>query len=288
MIQIARHLPADKKIDITARRRELCFTGLGSMPAYTSIPATRLRLWQTLRRRFAAVNRTKRKQASHPGEYPVTSAEGFATEEENNKNFRSDVGRIPGGLGPTGEIVRHFPRRGHLGPVGLRGGADSVSRSCPSPIRFLIRLPPNPEICLRIESIGIQPAPPPRSRKDFTERGNIWGSTVHASDRPTTGRVFGHVWTREARRSTGCHRTGVCRPVWRRRPHFAGGWNSMADNWHAAAIGFDNRSVLIPGRGGSGKSSTSSHACSPDSTSCRRLSGGGPDLNRALPVVFNR
>jgi Glycosyl transferase family 2 len=113
------------------------------------------------------------------------------------------------------------------------------------------------------ESTGIQLPPPPRSWRDFTRRGNIWGfdsrryrsayhwgeGSVNAMDCETHQAVF---WV-----STHQHV-----PLW----VLASPLRSILHWWmelngrqlaHAASVGYDGRGVLIPGRAGSGKSSTS-------------------------------
>jgi len=123
---------------------------------------------------------------------------------------------------------------------------------------------PRCEICLwDSESTGAPLAPRPRPAKDFTERGNIWGfdslryrsayqwgeSSVNVMDRTTRQAVY---WVPSPKHV----------PAW----VLAAPLRSILHWWmelngrqlvHAAAVGHGGHGVLIPGRGGSGKSSTS-------------------------------
>jgi len=113
------------------------------------------------------------------------------------------------------------------------------------------------------ETTGVGVPRSPRPWIDFTGSGNIWGfdssryrsayqwgeGSVNVMDRETRQAVF---WVRSARQL----------PPW----VLASPLRSILHWWmelngrqlvHAAAVGYDGRGVLMPGRGGSGKSSTS-------------------------------
>ena len=164
----------------------------------------------------------------------------------------------------TGEIVRDFRLAGTQ--VRLRFAGEAL---LPVIVPGLANHPPvgepGPacEVCVwDSESTGVSLAPPPRPFKDFTRRGNIWGfdspryrsayhwgeGSVNAMDRETRQAFF---WV-----PTHQHV-----PMW----VLASPLRSILHWWmelngrqlvHAAAVGWGGRGALIPGRSGSGKSST--------------------------------
>lgn len=112
------------------------------------------------------------------------------------------------------------------------------------------------------ESTGIRVPPPPRPWKDFTKRGNIWGfessryrSAYHCGE----GSI--NVMDRQTRQAGYWVPAPQHVPAWA----LAAPLRSILHWWmelngrqlaHAASVGCDGRGVLIPGRSGSGKSST--------------------------------
>jgi len=165
----------------------------------------------------------------------------------------------------TGEVVRDFRVAGTS--VRLRfAGQALISSIVPGLAHAVSGLEAGPlcEVCLwDSESTGAPLAPRPRPARDFTERGNIWGfdspryrsayqwgeSSVSVMDRATRRAVY---WVPSPKHV----------PAW----VLAAPLRSILHWWmelngrqlvHAAAVGYGGRGVLIPGRGGSGKSSTS-------------------------------
>jgi hypothetical protein len=165
----------------------------------------------------------------------------------------------------TGEIVRDFRVAGTL--VRLRFAGESLIPAIVPGLAYPlsgVEVESPCEICLwDSEATGIQLPPPPRPRKDFTERGNIWGfdsSRYRSAYQWGEGSVS--VMDCEARQAVFWVPTHRRLPVW----VLAAPLRSILHWWmelngrqlvHAAAVGYGGRGVLIPGRGGSGKSSTS-------------------------------
>lgn len=202
----------------------------------------------------------------------------------------------------TGTIVRDFRVAGtsvrlHFAGEGLIPAIiPGLAYPMPGPGTRGNEPGPGCDICLwDSESTGVPPPPPPRSREDFTARGNIWGfdsaryrSAYHWGD----GSV--NVLDRQTRQAVYWVPSHRDPPAW----VVASPLRSILHWWmelngrqlvHAAAVGHDGRAVLIPGRGGSGKSSTSL-ACLPGRSGFHsgRLSrsGAGPRANR-IPAVFD-
>ena len=165
----------------------------------------------------------------------------------------------------TGEIVRDFRVAGTL--VRLRFAGEALVPAIVPGLAYPVSggdVEHACEICLwDSESAGIPPVPPPRPRKDFTARGNIWGfdsSRYRSAYQWGEGSV--NVMDREARQAVFWVPTHKYLPAW----VLAAPLRSILHWWmelngrqlvHAAAVGSGGRCVLIPGRGGSGKSSTS-------------------------------
>jgi len=120
------------------------------------------------------------------------------------------------------------------------------------------------EICLwDSESTGVALTPPPRPREDLTGRGNIWGfeslryrsayqwgeGSVSVMDRQTGQAVY---WVPSHRHLPAWVLASPLRTIL----HW---WLELNGRQfvHAAAVGHEGRGVLIPGRSGAGKSSTS-------------------------------
>ncbi len=112
------------------------------------------------------------------------------------------------------------------------------------------------------ESTHVPPPPPPRPRCDLTGRGEIWGFTgerYRSSFSWVEGSVS--VMDRQARRAVYWLPSHRNLPPWllaaplRTIFHW---WMELNGRQlvHAAAVGQAGRGVLVPGRGGAGKSST--------------------------------
>ncbi len=119
------------------------------------------------------------------------------------------------------------------------------------------------EICLwDSESTGVAPVPPPRPLEDLTGRCGVWGFKS-ARYRFVYRWGEGSVSAMDCRERQAVYWLPSCRdvPVWVSGAPLRG----ILDWWmelngrqlvHAAAVGYGGRGVLIPGRSGSGKSST--------------------------------
>jgi hypothetical protein len=120
------------------------------------------------------------------------------------------------------------------------------------------------EICIwDSESSGVEPAPPPCPWKDFTGRGNIWGfDSARYRSAYQWGEGSVSVMDRETRQAVYWAPSFKHLPEWvlssplRTILHW---WMEMNGRQlvHAAAVGHEGSGILMPGRGGSGKSSTS-------------------------------
>jgi hypothetical protein len=165
----------------------------------------------------------------------------------------------------TGEIVRDFRVGGTS--VRLRFAGDALTSmivpGLAHPVAG-IETEPHCEVCLwDSESSDVQVPPSPRPWMDFTGRGNIWGfdssrylsaylwgeNTINVMDREKRLAVF---WVRSANQLPPWVLAAPLRSIF----HW---WMEMNGRQlvHAAAVGYGGRGVLLPGRGGSGKSSTS-------------------------------
>ena len=188
-----------------------------------------------------------------------------ATEQEQAQFFDQLLGGFLAASARTGEIVHEYRLAGTS--VRLRFAGDAlVPTIVPGLAKTMSQLATGPvcEVLLwDSESSGVPLPPPPRPWIDFTRRGNIWGfdsaryrsayhwgeGSINAMDRETQQAVF---WA-----PTNRHM-----PIW----VLASPLRSILHWWmelngrqlaHAASVGCDGRGVMIPGRGGSGKSSTS-------------------------------
>ena len=188
-----------------------------------------------------------------------------ATEQEQAQFFARLQEGFLSASARTGEIIRDFRLAGTL--VRLRfAGEALIPLIVPGLAKGVAGGVSEPACEIRLwdsESTGLPPAPRPRPVRDFTLRGNIWGfdssryrsayqwgeGSVTAMDCETRQAVF---WVPTHRHF----------PVWAQAAplrsilHWCMEINGR-QLVHAAAVGCGGRGVLIPGRGGSGKSSTS-------------------------------
>ena len=165
----------------------------------------------------------------------------------------------------TGEIVRDFRLAGTL--VRLRFSGEALIPVIVPGLANNVLGGENEPVCeVRVwdsESSGVPIASPPRPFKDFTRRGNMWGfdsSRYRLAYRWGEGSVS--LMDRETRQAVFWVPSHKHLPAW----SLASPLRSILHWWlelngrqlvHAAAVGSGGRGVLIPGRGGSGKSSTS-------------------------------
>jgi hypothetical protein len=119
------------------------------------------------------------------------------------------------------------------------------------------------EVCLwDSKSCGLRMDPPPCDRRNFTNRGNIWGFhsrryraafhygefSVNTMDRESARAVY---WVQDAAELPFWVNASPLRSILHWRLVDAG-----RQLVHAAVVGTDDGAVVIPGRGGSGKSTT--------------------------------
>ena len=188
-----------------------------------------------------------------------------ATEHEQARFFSQLRDGFELASARTGEIVRHFRLGGTS--VRLRFAGDGLIPTMVPGLAYPVDSPPpgpQCEICLwDSETTGIRLPPPPRPWTNFTGRGNIWGfdsSRYRSAYQWGEGSV--NLMDRETRQAVFWVPSNKHLPAW----VLASPLRSILHWWmelngrqlvHAAAVGYGGRGVLIPGRGGSGKSSTS-------------------------------
>ena len=188
-----------------------------------------------------------------------------ATEQEQARFFDQLHEGFQAASARTGEIVRDFRVAGTS--VRLRFAGDAlISMIVPGLVHPVpeIETEPHCEVCLwDSESSGVRVPASPRPWMDFTGRGNIWGfdssryrsaylwgeSTINVMDREKRLAVF---WVQSAKHLPPWVLAAPLRSIL----HW---WMEMNGRQlvHAAVVGYGGRGVLLPGRGGSGKSSTS-------------------------------
>jgi Glycosyl transferase family 2 len=198
-------------------------------------------------------------------EFLVREPEGLAATETEQKHFFE---RLREGYQVaserTGEIVRDFRVAGTSVRLRFAGEAltPAILPGLAHPV-FDVETKAAFEISIwDSDSTGVSLASPPRPRRDFTARGNIWGfdsSRYRSALHVGMGSV--NVMDRETRRAVFWVPSHQHLPAW----VLASPLRSVLHWWmelngrqlvHAAAVGYGGRGVLIPGRGGSGKSST--------------------------------
>jgi hypothetical protein len=188
-----------------------------------------------------------------------------ATEEQQAQFFYRLRDGFRAACARTGEIVRDFRVAGTS--VRLRFAGDALVPYITPGLAFPVDRAPagsGCEVLVWDSRTTCVPLPaPPVPWEDFTARGNIWRfdspryrSAYHWGE----GSV--NVMDREAREAVYWVPSPEGLPSW----VIASPLRSILHWWleqnnrqlvHAAAVGHRNRGVLLPGRGGSGKSSTS-------------------------------
>jgi hypothetical protein len=188
-----------------------------------------------------------------------------ATEQEQAQFFARLQEGFLAASARTGEIVRDFRLAGTL--VRLRfAGEALIPIIVPGLANGVAGGVSEPACEIRLwdsESTGLPPAPRPRPVSDLTRRGNIWGfdssryrsayhwgeGSVNAMDCETRQAVF---WA-------PTHKYLPVRALATPLRSILHWWMELNGRQlvHAAAVGCGGRGVLIPGRGGSGKSSAS-------------------------------
>ncbi len=188
-----------------------------------------------------------------------------ATEQEQAQFFADVREGFERASAKAGKIVRDF--RIAETSVRLRFAGEALTSVLIPGLAGLVRggsVAFDFEICIwDSESTGVPPVAPPRPWKDFTGRGNIWGfdSTRYRSSYQW-GEGAVNVMDRETRQAVYWVPSAKHLPVW----VWSSPLRSILHWWmelngrqliHAAAVGHGGRGVLMPGRGGAGKSSTS-------------------------------
>ncbi len=188
-----------------------------------------------------------------------------ASEQDQARFFTQLSEKFAAATERTGEIIRDFRIAGT--PVRLRFAGDAmIPEIAPGLAGFVPEGLPEPHCEIRIwdsESSGIEPPPSPRPWKDFTGRGNIWGfDSARYLSAYQWGEGSVSVMDRETRQAVYWAPSHKHLPEWvlssplRTILHW---WMEMNGRQlvHAAGVGHDGCGILLPGRGGSGKSSTS-------------------------------
>jgi hypothetical protein len=187
-----------------------------------------------------------------------------ATEQEQAQFFAQLLEGFARSCARTGEIMRDCCVAGTCVRLRFAGKAltPSILPGLANPV-FSAGSEPSCEIFLwDSESTGVSLEGSPRRWRDFTGRGNIWGFD---SPRYRSAFQWGmgavNVMDRETRQAVFWVPSDKHLPAWA----LASPLRSILSWWmelngrqlvHAAAVGQGDRAVLIPGRGGSGKSST--------------------------------
>jgi hypothetical protein len=187
-----------------------------------------------------------------------------ASEQEQEQFFARLREGFAAASARTGEIVRDFRVAGTSVRLHFAGEAltPSILPGLAYPV-FGVEAAPSCEIFLwDSESTGVALTRPPRPLRDFTGRGNIWGfDSMRYRSAFQWGVGAVSVMDRESRQAIFWVLSYKHLPAW----VVAAPLRSILHWWmelngcqllHAAAVGQGDRAVLIPGRGGSGKSST--------------------------------
>src|SRR6476661_22301 len=117
--------------------------------------------------------------------------------------------------------------------------------------------------CWDSESTGVTMAPPPCSQTCFTERGDIWGMGSTRVRSAFHWHEFSvNVMSTESRQGVYWVQSASHLPYWSKASPFRTLFHWWAEEngaqlLHAAAFGDEHGAVLLTGRGGVGKSSTS-------------------------------
>jgi hypothetical protein len=188
-----------------------------------------------------------------------------ATEQQQAQLFEGVRERYALASARVGEIVRDYRVAGTS--VRLRFAGEALMPTIlPALAHPVADAAGEPDHEIRIwdsESTGTRNAPPPRHWDDFTGRGNIWGLE---SQRYRSAYLWGEGSVNLLDRAT---RQAI---YWVPSHQFLPAWVLAAPlrhilHWcmeisgrqlvHGAAVGHGGRGMLLPGRSGSGKSSTS-------------------------------
>jgi hypothetical protein len=186
------------------------------------------------------------------------------TEEDQRAFYLSFMEAALRAEAATGTICRYYRIAGTV--VCLKFAGEALLPYLTPALQHLVTdAVPDPDLVLHVwdtESTGQKAPPPPCLRKDFTDRGDIWGfdskrfrTAFHYSEysvnlMDTQGRT-GIYWVRSPRHFPYWVYSSPFRTLF----HW---WMQMNGRQlvHAAAIGNPEGAVLVTGRGGSGKSST--------------------------------
>ncbi len=191
------------------------------------------------------------------GRKPKTEAEQLAFFERFKEAWIRAASR-------TGEVRRFFDLAGTTICISFAGEALMESL-CPALAHLESERNTKPDLVIYAwdtESTGVPGPPPPCPRRDFTDRGDIWGFD---SKRIKTAFHYSEfsVNLMDLEQNEGLYWVSNARnfPYW----VFSSPFRTLFHWWmqkngcqllHAAAVGNENGAVLITGKGGTGKSST--------------------------------
>jgi len=164
----------------------------------------------------------------------------------------------------SGELARDFCVAGTSVRLRFAGQAltPSILPGLAHPVHGLASEPSFQIFLWDSESTGVAPPPAPRPWRDFSSRGNIWGfDSFHYRSSFQWGTGAVNVMDRGARQAVFWVPSHQHLPAWVLASPLRGilhWWMELNGRQlvHAAAVGCGDAGVLIPGKGGSGKSST--------------------------------
>lgn len=186
------------------------------------------------------------------------------TETEQLQFFEACLQRFILAAGRTGEVKRYYNLAGTVVCLNFAGNA-MMPWLTPALEHLRTIEVADPAATIHVwdtTSTGVEMVPPPCESADFTDRGDIWGFnskriktafhwseySVNVMDMDTCTGVY---WVK----NPGAFPYWVCSSPFRTLFH----WlmeKQLCQLLHAAAVGTAGGAVLIPGKGGSGKSST--------------------------------
>ena len=186
------------------------------------------------------------------------------TEAEQAEFFNACLQQFHVASGAAGEIKMYFNIAGVV--VCLNFAGDALIPYLTPAIRHLAVGPTErPDAVIHVWdsfSTSVDMPPPPCTRADFTDRGDIWGFTSQRIKTAFHWSEFS-VNVMDIESCTGIYwvKNPKAFPYWVYSSPFRTQFHWLMQKSgcqliHAAAVGTENGAVLIPGKGGSGKSTT--------------------------------